>query len=242
MRRGLRSASDPTRRAVLVCGIVAGVLAAESVAHAAFPGRNGRLAVSSAFDCEEGRHIVTMRPDGSGRRALTDTTCTDESPVSAAWPDRSSDGERILFLSENGITVVASDGSGQTRFPWRRLRPSSVTSPRFPLTAGISHTPASSCLRTTARLHLPGRDRRRRRSAASRRVEGTVVAERAPDRVRGPGEPVRRAPARGRHLDHRRRHGRAHPPHLAPTGRSSGLVARRPHAAVRPRLRLRRPV
>lgn len=70
MRRGLRSASDPTRRAVLVCGIVAGVLAAESVAHAAFPGRNGRLAVSSAFDCEEGRHIVTMRPDGSGRRAL----------------------------------------------------------------------------------------------------------------------------------------------------------------------------
>jgi dipeptidyl aminopeptidase/acylaminoacyl peptidase len=93
-------------------------------AHAAFPGKNGKIAFESGRDEPDpitcgsfGRHpcnseIYTVNPDGSSLTRLTNNLAHDENPV---W---SPDGQRISFTSDRDggadIFVMNADGSGQT--------------------------------------------------------------------------------------------------------------------------------
>jgi Tol biopolymer transport system component len=115
------------------------VLAGSCVAEAAFPGRNGRLAVAFAFGCEEGWQVATMRSDGSDLRVLTDPECNDKGIEWADEPDWSPDGGQILFVDSNtlnpldasGLAMMAADGSGQMRLPVGAGPPSLVVQPSF---------------------------------------------------------------------------------------------------------------
>ena len=84
------------------------VLLAAAPAHAAFPGRNGRIAF--AQDRGNGSEIFTMKPDGTGRRKLTHDP--------GAWfPSWSPDGTQIVFqVNVSGeicgsIELMNADGS-----------------------------------------------------------------------------------------------------------------------------------
>ena len=88
-----------------------------SPATASFPGDNGRLAITSDFGCD-GSWIQTIRPDGSGRRALTPRCGGDDRYHDAAW---SSDGRSLFFKggfddeSNCCVSVMRADGSAVER-------------------------------------------------------------------------------------------------------------------------------
>jgi Tol biopolymer transport system component len=92
------------RRCFLVAIVVGSTLAATPVAHAAFPGRNGRIAFA-----REG-NIWTIRPDGSGLRRVTRNGAADSDP---AW---SSNGRWIAFTRLVGdvqwIYRIRPNGAG----------------------------------------------------------------------------------------------------------------------------------
>lgn len=81
------------------------------VAHAAFPGTNGKIVFSSARDGNE--EIYTMNPDGSNVTRLTNNSANDQ------YPSWSADGTKIVFDSNRDgnfeIYVMDADGSNQTR-------------------------------------------------------------------------------------------------------------------------------
>jgi len=120
LRRVLAAVASSLWVALLV--ITFGVTA---VAQAAFPGRNGRIAVGAAFlpHCGiEVSEIATMRPDGSGLRELTG--CAGRKPpyplIEA--PDFSADGRHILFMRAGRPALMASDGSHRRTLPIRTRR------------------------------------------------------------------------------------------------------------------------
>lgn len=116
---GLRQA-HPSRLTpwAIVAGLIAGAVASGSVAEAAFPGRNGRLAVSFGFVCGSGSEVATMRPSGRGLRILTQSECGDDGGWSTAeMPEWSPDGQRILFSHNLRPALMAGDGSGQANLP-----------------------------------------------------------------------------------------------------------------------------
>ena len=77
--------------AFVAIGAVAVVLASVTTAWAAFPGRNGLLAV--------GGEVVN--PDGTGRRPFVPGS-------GVAW---SADGMRVAFNTSGGYRVAGADGS-----------------------------------------------------------------------------------------------------------------------------------
>src|SRR4051794_28431234 len=73
-------------------------------AGAAYPGKNGRIAFLSTRSGEE-RKLVTMRPDGTGRRIVT------EAAGSPAW---SGDGRRLAYATHRGqLATIGADGRGR---------------------------------------------------------------------------------------------------------------------------------
>ena len=89
------------------------LLIAPAAAHAAFPGKNGRIAFNWTFGCD-GSAIATMKRDGSDRRLLTADPCTTEGAPRAAFPDYDADGKRIVFLSGLQLSAMNADGSDET--------------------------------------------------------------------------------------------------------------------------------
>jgi len=86
-----------------VASLVA-LLAMTSVAHAAFPGLNGKIAFYSHPTTSE--DIFVMEPSGSGQAAITGPPADERDP---AW---SPDGTKIAFEIDFDIFVMSSDGSG----------------------------------------------------------------------------------------------------------------------------------
>jgi Tol biopolymer transport system component len=97
-----------------------GVAAVVPPAQAAFPGRDGLLAMSIWRDC--GSRIALMRPDGSARRWLTRATCDDTGRTHATAADWAPDGRRLLIESEGvylprQVAVMPPDGSRREHVP-----------------------------------------------------------------------------------------------------------------------------
>jgi Tol biopolymer transport system component len=88
----------------IVAAVIAGamVMAMPTLATAAFPGANGRIAF------EQGGVIFSIRQDGSDRRQLT----TDTRSHSPRW---SPDGRLIAFHRAGDIWVMNADGSAAHR-------------------------------------------------------------------------------------------------------------------------------
>jgi Tol biopolymer transport system component len=108
------------RRAMLLSLLVASVAA--PVAHAAFPGENGKLVFTSRVESPDPEftgppQVFTVNPDGSNLTRLT-FSGIDEDPG-----DFSPDGSRIAFarLSEppsfDDVWVMNADGTGEVRLP-----------------------------------------------------------------------------------------------------------------------------
>jgi Tol biopolymer transport system component len=108
-----------TALGILIVGGMSFV-AIEKPAHAAFPGKNGKIVFASnrttgeVVNNPEGDfEIFTMNPDGTGLQQLTSNAASDLDP---AW---SADGKQIAFESDRdgsfGIYVMKADGSGQTQ-------------------------------------------------------------------------------------------------------------------------------
>jgi TolB protein len=100
------------RRFVTIAAALA-LLATPASAHAALPGKNGKIAFVST---RTGNYdVYTMNADGSGRTALTNDTAID------LFPTWSPDGKKIAFESTRGggsggdIWTMNADGSGMTR-------------------------------------------------------------------------------------------------------------------------------
>ena len=71
---------------------------------------------------QEGRELVTVRPDGSGRRSVTTLSVDSRGNLADPQPAWSPDGEHVVYcqlrpgsLGISDIWVVAADGSGQRR-------------------------------------------------------------------------------------------------------------------------------
>jgi len=95
---------------VLFLTPVAMITVFPSIAHATFPGKNGRIAFVQAGE------IFTMNPDGGDMRQLTHLG----PDLAASWPSWSSDGKQIVFnegAADSGgvgeVWLMNSDGSNQ---------------------------------------------------------------------------------------------------------------------------------
>jgi Tol biopolymer transport system component len=93
---------------LFVLALVAGLLALEARAQAAFPGKNGKIAFDTNRDGNQ--EIYTMNADGSNPTRLTNNTAIDQTP---AW---SPDGTKIAFVSNRDgndeIYTMNADGTG----------------------------------------------------------------------------------------------------------------------------------
>jgi WD40 repeat protein len=78
--------------------------ATPSVAYAAFPGQNGKIAFDYHPTSDE---IFVVEPDGSGRTAITGPPESERHP---AW---SPGGTKIVFDRNGDIVVMNADGTGQ---------------------------------------------------------------------------------------------------------------------------------
>lgn len=112
---GQRSAG---RRAVAlaVSALSVTTLMTVAVAEAAFPGRNGLIAVGMDFfpGCDQSPSIVTIKPDGTRARVIAG--CGERKV--AEFPYWSADGRRLLFSANFGRPMLMSaDGSRKRSVP-----------------------------------------------------------------------------------------------------------------------------
>jgi hypothetical protein len=107
-RRRSVAAPDP-RGSVpnLLIGLVsvAALVAMPAVAHAAFPGLNGKIAFYSHPTTSE--DIFVIEPNGSGQTAITGPPDNERDP---AW---SPDGTKIAFEVDGDVLVMNADGNGR---------------------------------------------------------------------------------------------------------------------------------
>ena len=105
--------------------IAIGLLALPQLAHAQFPGSNGKIAFESNRDGNN--EIYVMNSDGTGQTRLT--TNAGDLDADPAW---SPDGTKIVFVSSRDgnleIYKMNPDGTGQTRIT---NHPSADTQPSF---------------------------------------------------------------------------------------------------------------
>jgi dipeptidyl aminopeptidase/acylaminoacyl peptidase len=97
------------RRAALSIGLMLAVVAAVAgTANAAFPGRNGKLALGLPLATDQGfnEDIWTMEPDGSGAKRLTTEPTWEDQP---AW---SPNGRWIAFSRSESICCGERQGGG----------------------------------------------------------------------------------------------------------------------------------
>jgi TolB protein len=127
------------------------LLLAPSVAEAAFPGRNGKIAYTAClkvppnavdwyFNCE----IFVMNPDGSGKQRLThNDPGVDYNP---AW---SADGRKIAFNSERGnrLQIYSMNADGTDQRPLTNETESPL---------GPSWSPDGQSIAFTSTRHAPG--------------------------------------------------------------------------------------
>ena len=150
----------------LLPAALAATLLLPAAAHASFPGSNGRIAFNWTFGCD-GSMIATMRPDGSDRRLLTADPCVEDGPPRAAFPDWSADGTRIAFFSDNRLSTMAGDGSGQAALP---LAPATAARPSLsPDGRQIAYTRVSGGRQWVYVANLDGSGERRIRAGSSPR-------------------------------------------------------------------------
>src|SRR4051794_11049307 len=116
-----RVPTNVKRAAIL--GVVIAALGVPAPGRAALPGRDGRIAFAADWvptDCgehaceEDVSGLVTVRPDGTGRRTLgrcgrRSGYCEDHAP---AW---SPDGRRIAFVHDDALWVMRANGSHRRR-------------------------------------------------------------------------------------------------------------------------------
>lgn len=93
----------------LVAGVAALAITAGERGDAAFPGQNGRIAYSYGDGyAYAGGAIWVANSDGGSQQRLT-------AGGSDSTPSYSPTGRRIAFGRENGVAVMAADGSGATQ-------------------------------------------------------------------------------------------------------------------------------
>ena len=80
------------------------LMATTSIAHAAFPGLNGKIAFDSHTTSDD---IYVVEPDGSGRTAITGP------PDSERGPQWSPDGTKMVLDIGGDIFVMNADGTGR---------------------------------------------------------------------------------------------------------------------------------
>jgi len=103
-----------TRIFVLFLTAVAMTTTFPSIAHATFPGKNGRIAFQVQTDA--GIQIFTVRPNGQDLQQITHVT------GDAVPPHWSPDGRQIVFEHDApgacaNVAIMNADGSGLVEFP-----------------------------------------------------------------------------------------------------------------------------
>jgi TolB protein len=101
-------------RAIGALALAAGLIATGGgIAHATFPGQNGRIAYSDYVNGQ----LYAVNPDGSALHQLTNAGA-NRLP---SWPDWAPDGKRIVFSSDGGgdrgapIKIIHPNGSHERR-------------------------------------------------------------------------------------------------------------------------------
>jgi dipeptidyl aminopeptidase/acylaminoacyl peptidase len=149
-------------RKLLLAMTAALTLAAPTVANAAYPGANGRIAFNWTFGCD-GSMIATMQPDGADRKLLTDDACKVDGAPRAAYPDYTADGSNILFVRGQTLTTMTADGANQAALGVKNL--SDTTRPSVsPDGSKIAYTRVSAGRQQVYVADLDGTNQRRLRA------------------------------------------------------------------------------
>lgn len=109
------------KRLFVWAGVVLAATLSAATGKAAFPGANGKIAVTG--QCQRGgtaleQAIIVMDPDGSNRECIVELTETDGNPpYGPAW---SPDGQILAFVARGDIYLSDPEGSETSRLTINR--------------------------------------------------------------------------------------------------------------------------